>query len=145
MLRLGRPAFADKGVMEWWSAGGMERKRGIILLHCSSTPLSLVLCLITETLFVPALPHALAALVFGNFRFASFLERAHSDFQICECRFNHLIRRVATQFFATVGRTAMPGRRSAPSLPRSTSNRQELDRIFRTKSIISSASHLVLP
>lgn len=44
--------------------------------------------------------HALAALVLGNFRFASFFERAHSDFRIREPGFNHLIRRVATQFFA---------------------------------------------
>jgi hypothetical protein len=39
--------------------------------------------------------HALAALVFGNFRFASFFERAHSVFQIREPGFNHLIRHVA--------------------------------------------------
>ena len=45
------------------------------------------------------LPHTLAAFVLGNFRFASFFKRAHSDFQIREPRFNHLIRRVATQFF----------------------------------------------
>ncbi len=45
------------------------------------------------------LPHALAALVLCNFRFASFLQRAHSDFQIREQRFNHLICRIATQFF----------------------------------------------
>jgi hypothetical protein len=45
--------------------------------------------------------HALAALVLGNFRFASFLERAHSGFRIREPGFNHLIRRVATYFFAT--------------------------------------------
>jgi hypothetical protein len=54
---------------------------------------------VTETLFVATLLHALAALVFSNFRFASFFERAHSGFQICEPRFNHLIRRVATHFF----------------------------------------------
>ena len=30
------------------------------------------------------LPHALAALVFGNLRLASFFERAHSGFRICE-------------------------------------------------------------
>jgi hypothetical protein len=36
--------------------------------------------------------HALAALVLGNFRFASFFERAHSDFRIREPGFNHLIR-----------------------------------------------------
>jgi hypothetical protein len=63
-------------------------------------PADRALRLIAETLFVATLPHALAALVLGNFRFASFLERAHSVFQICECRLNHLIRRVATQFFA---------------------------------------------
>ena len=44
--------------------------------------------------------HALAALVLGNFRFAPFFERAHSVFQIREPGFNHLIRHVATQFFA---------------------------------------------
>jgi hypothetical protein len=44
--------------------------------------------------------HALAALVLGNFGFAPFFERAHSGFQIREPGFNHLIRRVATQFFA---------------------------------------------
>jgi hypothetical protein len=44
--------------------------------------------------------HALAALVLGNFCFASFLERAHPGFQIREPGFNHLIRRVATHFFA---------------------------------------------
>jgi hypothetical protein len=44
--------------------------------------------------------HALAALVLGNFRFASFFERAHSGFLIREPGFNHLIRRVATHFFA---------------------------------------------
>jgi hypothetical protein len=43
--------------------------------------------------------HALAALVLGNFGFASFFERAHSGFQVREPGFNHLIRRVATYFF----------------------------------------------
>ena len=42
--------------------------------------------------------HALAALVLGNFRFASFFERAHSGFQIREPGFNHLIRQCATHF-----------------------------------------------
>ena len=42
--------------------------------------------------------HALAALMLRNFRFASFLERAHSDFQIREFRFNHQMRCNATQF-----------------------------------------------
>jgi len=41
-------------------------------------------------------PHSLAALVLGNFRFPSFLERAHSDFQSRKLRFNHLIRCTAT-------------------------------------------------
>ena len=43
-------------------------------------PVDRALRLIAETLFVSALPHALAALVLGDFRFASFLERAHSGF-----------------------------------------------------------------
>jgi len=59
-----------------------------------------VLRLVAETLLVATLLHALAALVLGNFRFASFFERAHSGFQIREPGFNHLIRHVATQFFA---------------------------------------------
>jgi hypothetical protein len=42
--------------------------------------------------------HALAALMLCNFRFASFLERAHSDFQIREFRFNHQMCCNATQF-----------------------------------------------
>jgi len=63
---------------------------------------------VTETLFVATLLHALAALVFSNFRFASFFERAHSGFQICEGRFNHLIRRVATHFFTAGLRTIKP-------------------------------------
>jgi hypothetical protein len=42
--------------------------------------------------------HAFAALVLGNFRFASFLERAHSDFQIRESRLNHQMCYNATQF-----------------------------------------------
>jgi hypothetical protein len=45
---------------------------------------------------VPMRLHALAALMLGNFCFPSFLKRAHSDFQICEARLNHLIRRIAT-------------------------------------------------
>jgi hypothetical protein len=51
--------------------------------------------LIAETLLMATLLHALAALVLGNFRFASFFERAHSGFQIREPRFNHLIRHLA--------------------------------------------------
>ena len=79
----------------------MEKDRGITLLHYSSTPLSRALCLIAETLLMATLLHALAALVLGNFRFASFFERAHSDFQIREPGLNHLIRRLATPFFTT--------------------------------------------
>src|SRR5205823_9135894 len=40
--------------------------------------------LIAETLFMAILPHALAALVLGNLRLASFFERAHSGFRIRE-------------------------------------------------------------
>jgi hypothetical protein len=68
------------------------------LLHYSSTPLSRALCLVAETLLMATLLHAFAALVLGNFRFASFFERAHSGFQIREPGFNHLIHRVATHF-----------------------------------------------
>jgi hypothetical protein len=45
--------------------------------------------LISEALLVPMRLHAFAALMLGNFRFASFFERAHSDFQIREFRLNH--------------------------------------------------------
>lgn len=41
--------------------------------------------LVPETFLVPMRLHALAALMLGNFRFASFLKRAHSNFQIREC------------------------------------------------------------
>lgn len=78
----------------------MEGNRGITLLHYFSTPLSRALCLVAETLLMATLLHALAALVLGNFRFASFFERAHSDLRIREPGFNHLIHRVATHFFA---------------------------------------------
>jgi hypothetical protein len=47
---------------------------------------------------VPMRFHSFAALVLGNFCFSSFFERAHSDFQIRNWRFNHLIHRIATQF-----------------------------------------------
>ena len=47
--------------------------------------------------------HALAALMLRNFRFASFLERAHSDFRIREFRFNHQMRCNATQFLTLLG------------------------------------------
>ena len=58
--------------------------------------------LVAETLFMTTLLHALAALVLGNFRFPPFFERAHSDFENSESRFNHLIRCVATYFFAAL-------------------------------------------
>jgi hypothetical protein len=62
------------------------------------------LCLVTQTLLVSMCLHAFAALVLGNFCFPSFLKRAHSDFQICESRFNHRIRRIATQFAGSLAR-----------------------------------------
>jgi len=40
------------------------------------------LYLIPESLLMPMRPHPFAALVLGNFRFPSFLERAHSNFEI---------------------------------------------------------------
>jgi len=43
--------------------------------------------------------HPLAALVFCNFRFASFFERAHSGFPDLRAGFNHLMRQVATEYF----------------------------------------------
>ncbi len=43
--------------------------------------------------------HALAALVLGNLCFPSFFQRAHSDFQIREFRFNHVTRCVATELY----------------------------------------------
>jgi hypothetical protein len=55
---------------------------------------------VPQTLLVSMCLHALAALVLGNFCFPSFLKRSHSDFQICESRFKHRIRRIATQFAA---------------------------------------------
>jgi hypothetical protein len=77
----------------------MEGSRGITLLRSSGTLRCRALCLVAETLLMTTLLHALAALVLGDFRFASFFERAHSVFQIRECRFNHRIRGVATHFF----------------------------------------------
>ena len=62
------------------------------------------------------LSHALAALVLGNFRFASFLERAHSAFQICEPRFNHLMLCIATHFFAATKGSALLSARVYASL-----------------------------
>jgi hypothetical protein len=56
--------------------------------------------LVTQTLLVSMCLHAFAALVLCDFCFPSFFKRAHSDFQICESRFNHRIRRIATQFAA---------------------------------------------
>jgi hypothetical protein len=45
----------------------------------------IALRLVPKTLLMPMRLHALAALVFGNFCFASFLKRAHLESQICEC------------------------------------------------------------
>ncbi len=53
--------------------------------------------------------HPLAALVFCNFRFASFFERAHSGFPDLRAGFNHLMRWVATEFFAATSRAFGPG------------------------------------
>jgi hypothetical protein len=36
--------------------------------------------LVPQTLLMPVRLHAFAAFVFGDFRFSSFFERAHSDF-----------------------------------------------------------------
>jgi len=59
----------------------MEGWKETAELHYSSTPaLRCALCLVAETLLMATLLHALAALVLGNFRFASFFERAHSGF-----------------------------------------------------------------
>jgi hypothetical protein len=66
--------------MKSWRDVALEENRRITLLHYSSTPLSRALRLVAETLLMATLLHALAALVLGNFRFASFFERAHSDF-----------------------------------------------------------------
>ena len=80
----------------------MEGWKETAELHYSITPaLRCALCLVAETLLMATLLHALAALVLGNFRLASFFERAHSGFSDCEPGFNHLIRTVATHFFAT--------------------------------------------
>jgi hypothetical protein len=40
---------------------------------------------VSQSLLMPMRLHAFAALMLGNFRFASFFKRAHSDFQIREC------------------------------------------------------------
>jgi hypothetical protein len=60
-------------VMEKWSPGEVMTKQQSQLLHHSTTLFnSAALCLITETLLMAILLHALTALVLGNFRFASF-------------------------------------------------------------------------
>ena len=51
---------------------------------------------------MPICLHTLAALVLGNFSFASFLEGAHSDFHNCEHEFNHRMRCNATYFSVAV-------------------------------------------
>jgi len=63
-------------------------------VRCWTLGISKLLCwaalrLISEALLVPMRLHAFAALMLGNFRLASFFERAHSDFQIREFRLNH--------------------------------------------------------
>ena len=75
-----------------------------------------MLRLVPETLLVSMRFHALAALVFGNFRFASFFERAHSDFQIDEPGFNHLMRYLATHFFAAGRRCFRPDAKLDPGV-----------------------------
>ncbi len=75
----------------------------VLDVRCSRERGSAALHLIPETLLMPMRPHALAALVLGNFCFPSFLERTHSDFQIRRLRLNHLIRRIATLSFVAVG------------------------------------------
>src|SRR5437764_12958150 len=64
----------------------------------SGSPTACPLYLVTETLFVPMLPHAFATLVLGNFCFSSFFKRAHSEFLIWNRRFNHLMPGIATEF-----------------------------------------------
>src|SRR5262245_41567042 len=51
---------------------------------------------------MPMRLHTLAALMLGDFSFASFLERAHSDFHNCEHGFNHRMRCNATYFSVAV-------------------------------------------
>jgi hypothetical protein len=74
----------------------------MLLIDAVDRPLQprdkLLLRFVPEPLLMPMRFHALAALMLRNFRFASFLERAHSDFQIREFRFNHQMRCNATQF-----------------------------------------------
>ena len=61
--------------------GGKSRNYTTPLLRLSiPAALRCALCLVTETLLMATLLHALAALVLGNFRLASFFERAHSGF-----------------------------------------------------------------
>lgn len=57
-----------------------EKPQNYIPPLLQHTPWSRVLRLVAETLLMATLLHALAALVLGNFRFASFFERAHSGF-----------------------------------------------------------------
>jgi hypothetical protein len=70
----------------------MFANKGTIRSRFGGLPLQFV----PQALLMPVGLHAFAALVFGNFRFPSFFERAHSEFQIREWGFNHLIRRAAT-------------------------------------------------
>ena len=55
----------------------------VVDVRCSRERGSAALHLIPETLLMPMRPHALAALVLGNFCFPSFFKRAHSNFSKC--------------------------------------------------------------
>ena len=61
---------------------------------------------VPQPLLMPVRFHALAALVLGNLCFPSFFQRAHSDFQIREFRFNHVMHGVATELYAACENTA---------------------------------------
>ena len=74
---------------------GVDARRWMFSAEAQGTALHLI----PEALLMPMRPHAFATLVLRNLRFPPFLQRAHSDFQIRESRFNHLIPRVATPFF----------------------------------------------
>ena len=64
----------------------MQENRRVTFPPIPTLQLSQRLRLIAETLLMTTLLHALAALVLGNFRFASFFERAHSDFSDSRAR-----------------------------------------------------------
>ena len=112
-----QPQRSERPLAAEWSCVVTQRNSifhalSPLVCNCPSRTLSgsftaCALHLVTETLLVPMLPHAFAALVLGDFCFSSFFERAHSDFQICESRFNHLIPRIATHF--RCGRSSLVG------------------------------------